>query len=169
MKRKPTKEAHRRPRSSGPRPRHSPPGPMIRSRPPAFRRSRPKNGHATPNSAVRSWSSDQFARSVSKGAREMPFLKGGTRLVRLRATRDAVVRGLDDVQRVGAPGLRPLGARYPRLRIPRRARGWIHSAPAPSADRATLLPAKTRQSICCWIVSKPSIARLACPSVGSFS
>jgi hypothetical protein len=40
----------------------------------------------------------------------MPFLKGGTRLVRLRATRDAVFRGRDDVQRVGAPGLRPLGA-----------------------------------------------------------
>ena len=65
---------------------------------------------ATPNSAVRRWSGDQFARSVSKGARKMPFLKSGTRLVRLRATRDAVVRGLDDVQRVGAPRLCPLGA-----------------------------------------------------------
>jgi hypothetical protein len=39
----------------------------------------------------------------------------------------------------------------------------LHSRPSDS------LPAKTRQSICCWIVSKPSIARLACPSVGSFS
>jgi transposase len=36
--------------------------------------------------------------------------KRRSRLVRLRATRDAVLRGLDDVQRVGAPGLRPLGA-----------------------------------------------------------